>query len=57
MAKRGMKVKNSHVKHYWIMLIPAFIWLVLFQIRPMFGIIMAFQDYEPLKGLLHSEFI
>jgi len=57
MAKRGMKVKNSHVKHYWIMLISAFIWLVLFQIRPMFGIIMAFQDYEPLKGLLHSEFI
>lgn len=57
MVKRSRGRKRSYVKHYWIMLVPAFIWLVLFQIKPMFGIIMAFQDYAPLKGLLHSEFI
>lgn len=49
--------KYPDVKHYWIMLVPAFIWLVLFQIVPMFGIVMAFQDFNPGKGLLHSEFI
>ncbi|KRE45530.1 ABC transporter permease [Paenibacillus sp. Soil522] len=39
------------------MLVPAFIWLVLFQIVPMFGIVMAFQDYNAGTGFLHSEFV
>ena len=39
------------------MLVPAFIWLVMFQIVPMFGIVMAFQDYNPGQGFLHSEFV
>lgn len=33
------------------------LWLILFNIVPMFGIVMAFQNYDPVKGLLHSEFI
>lgn len=45
------------VKHYYIMLIPALLWLFFFSIVPMFGIIMAFQDYNPSKGILHSEFV
>ena len=35
------------VKHYYIMLVPAFLWLLFFSIVPMFGIVMAFQDYNP----------
>jgi putative aldouronate transport system permease protein len=49
--------KNPDVKHYLIMLVPAFIWLIMFQIIPMFGIVMAFQDYNPGQGFLHSEFV
>ena len=45
------------VKHYYIMLIPALLWLFFFSIVPMFGIVMAFQDYNPGKGILHSEFV
>ncbi len=45
------------VKHYYLMLIPALLWLVFFSIVPMFGIIMAFQDFNPGKGMLHSEFV
>ena len=45
------------VKHYYIMLIPALLWLFFFSIVPMFGIVMAFQDYNPGKGILHSKFI
>ena len=45
------------VKHYYIMLIPAFLWLFLFSIVPMFGIVMAFQDYNPGQGILHSKFV
>ena len=39
------------------MLLPGFIWLTLFSIVPMFGIVMAFQDYNPGLGILNSEWI
>ena len=45
------------VKHYYIMLIPALFWLFFFSIVPMFGIVMAFQDYNPGQGILHSKFV
>ena len=45
------------VKHYYIMLNPALLWLFFFSIVPMFGIVMAFQDYNPGQGILHSKFV
>lgn len=51
------RIKNPDVKHYLIMLVPALIWLILFQIVPMFGIVIAFQDFNPGAGFLRSEFV
>lgn len=51
------KNKNLDLKHYWIMLVPALIWLIMFQFVPMFGIIMAFQDFNPGLGFTGSEWI
>lgn len=51
-----MKIKGF-AKHYYLMLLPGFIWLTLFSIVPMFGIIIAFQNYNPSKGVFGSEFI
>jgi putative aldouronate transport system permease protein len=51
-------MKNKgFVKHYYLMLLPGYIWLTLFSIVPMFGIVIAFQDYNPGLGMLHSEWI
>ena len=50
-------VNKGFAKHYYIMLLPGFIWLTLFSIVPMFGIVMAFQDYNPGLGILNSEWI
>ncbi|KRG13218.1 ABC transporter permease [Lederbergia galactosidilytica] len=50
-----MKIK-SFTKHYYLMLLPGFVWLILFSIVPMFGIIIAFQDFNPGKGIFASEF-
>jgi len=44
-------------KHYYLMLLPGLIWLVLFNIVPMFGIVMAFQDFNPGAGIFRSEWI
>ena len=56
--KGGLSVYiKRFVKHYYIMLIPALLWLFFFSIVPMFGIIMAFEDYNPGLGMLKSPFV
>ncbi len=51
-----MKSKGF-VKHYLLMLLPGYIWITIFSIIPMFGIVIAFQDYSPIKGVLGSEWV
>jgi putative aldouronate transport system permease protein len=49
--------KLGHQKHYYFMLLPGMVWLIMFSIVPMFGILMAFQNYNPGMGLLKSEWV
>ena len=55
--ERKRKILHSRAGAYWLMVLPALIWMVLINIAPMFGIIMAFQDFNPGKGMLHSKFV
>src|SRR5690606_13121666 len=48
---------RSFEKHYYLMLLPGLVWLALFSLVPMFGIVMAFQDFNPGKGVFGSEWI
>ncbi len=52
-------MKKNHITaiNYWIMVIPALIWLIAINIVPMFGIVMAFQNFNPGKGIWGSEFV
>ena len=59
----GVKVKirrnniyKSWAGIYWIMILPAIVWMFFINIVPMSGIIMAFQDFNPGKGLFGSKF-
>ncbi len=51
-----MKSK-SFAKHYYLMLLPGFIWIFLFSIIPMFGIAIAFQNFNPVQGVFGSEWV
>jgi len=51
-----MRLK-SFEKHYYLMLLPGLIWIFIFQIIPMFGLVMAFQDFNPGKGILGSAWV
>ena len=58
------KVKKNGAAHisrsqlpYHLMLAPGMLFLLLFHIVPMGGLIMAFQNYVPIKGLLGSDFV
>ena len=49
--------KNRTEIMYHAMMLPGMVFLLIFSYIPMFGIIMAFQDYVPAKGTLGSKFV
>ncbi len=51
-----MKIKSFY-RHYWIMLIPGLLWVFVFKIIPMFGLVMAFQRFNPGKGIFGSPWV
>ena len=47
-------------KLLYLMLIPGVLWYVLFKYAPMFGIVIAFEKYQPfsgLKGMFNSKWV
>ncbi|WP_336788424.1 ABC transporter permease [Paenibacillus sp. MMO-177] len=51
-------MKNKgFAKHYYLMLLPGLVWLIMFSIVPMFGILIAFQDFQPVDGVFGSDWV
>lgn len=44
-------------KSLYLMALPVIIWYLLFCYGPMFGALIAFKKYEPVKGILGSEWV
>nr|MCR5771889.1 hypothetical protein [Butyrivibrio sp.] len=46
-------------QHTWLylMLLPGIIYMILFRYVPMGGLVIAFKDYSPFKGLWASEWV
>ncbi|WP_334073288.1 MULTISPECIES: ABC transporter permease [Paenibacillus] len=42
---------------YHMMMLPGMVFLLIFSYIPMFGIVMAFQNYIPAKGIFESKFV
>ncbi len=42
---------------YHLMMLPGMIFLIIFHLVPMGGLLMAFQDFMPIKGLFGSRFV
>jgi putative aldouronate transport system permease protein len=51
-----MRVKSFY-KHYYLMLLPGLLWVFVFKIIPMFGVVMAFQRFNPGKGIFGSPWV
>lgn len=47
--------KNALLYH--TMVIPGLVFLIIFSILPMFGVVLAFQKFVPAKGILGSDFV
>lgn len=58
--KKLPKSRTSYLKkHLWlyIFLLPALLYFAVFHYGPMYGIVMAFQNFNPIAGIRGSEFI
>ena len=58
--KNPGKIKPAKVKYSWgllFLIIPALILLIVFSYGPMYGVIIAFEDYSPVKGMLGSPWV
>jgi putative aldouronate transport system permease protein len=48
---------RQHWQLYVLFMLPAFALTIIFRYLPMGGILIAFEEYNPFRGLLHSEFV
>jgi putative aldouronate transport system permease protein len=48
-------IKKNRV--VYLMILPVIIYYILFHYKPMYGLIIAFMDYKPRKGILGSEWV
>lgn len=55
----GKKLLMNIKQHPWfyIMIIPAIAYFIVFHYAPMYGVIIAFQDYKPFKGIAGSAWV
>ena len=60
--KRGSRLSNflAYIRKYWflyMLILPGFVCMVVFNYAPMYGIQLAFKNYSPSAGILGSEWI
>ena len=55
----GQRLLDNMRIHPWLylMIIPALAYFFVFHYAPMYGVIIAFQDYKPVKGMLGSDWV
>lgn len=51
--RRDFKMNKS----LWLLVIPVFLFFFIFNYLPMFGLVIAFQDYKPVRGILGSDWV
>lgn len=52
-------LKKSVIKYWdlYLLVLPVLVWLFVFKYRPMYGTIIAFQNYSPSRGVLGSKWV
>ena len=64
MIGKGRKFSKAHIAKDWrqnkalyVILLPVLLYFLIFCYLPMFGLVIAFQDYSPALGVLKSQWI
>lgn len=57
LKKNGFIKNMVNYRSFYIMLIPGLLFFLIFHYGPMYGLVIAFQDFYPLKGVSGSKFV
>lgn len=56
-SKRSLSLRMWQCRYLYMMLIPAIAAMMLFNYAPLYGIMIAFKKYKPLKGIMGSNWV
>lgn len=57
MNKRNILRTMYRYRWFYVMMLPSLAYFIIFQYGPMVGVVIAFQDYNLMKGIFGSEFV
>jgi putative aldouronate transport system permease protein len=57
MIRKGLVKKIWAARLLYLIFLPGFLYFIVFKYLPMFGIVIAFQDYSVFKGVLNSPWV
>ena len=57
--KRGIDIRRDFHKNWqiYLMILPIIVYFFVFSYLPMGGVVIAFKNYSPAKGIIHSQFV
>ncbi|MGG1516290.1 ABC transporter permease subunit [Paenibacillus oryzisoli] len=58
--QREKRAQRHPLLRYWdlyLMVLPALIFLIVFKYVPMYGVVIAFKDYNVIQGVFHSKWV
>lgn len=55
--KSGLGKEIVKNRYLYLLALPGLLFFLIFKYIPMFGIVIAFQNYSPFKGMLHSPWV
>lgn len=57
MSDKSLGSKLWKQRHLLLMILPGFLVVLIFNYFPMYGILIAFKDYSPVKGIMASDWV
>lgn len=55
--KKSIWMEMWHSRYIYLMLLPFFVWLIIFHYGPMYGILLAFKKYNARRGIWGSDWV
>jgi len=56
-TKTSLYNRIKECRYLYLMLFPFILWFVVFAYKPMYGLLIAFKEYEPYKGVMGSDWV
>ena len=58
-ASRGQRIRSRmwRERYVYLLLLPGVLYFILFKYVPMFGLVLAFKDYSPFRGIWDSPWV